>query len=84
MSPEEIKSILEEKIEGSEVQASGDGSHFQVIVVSDSFDGARPVKRQQMIYAHLGDKIQSGELHALSIKTYTQDEWQTAQKLQVG
>lgn len=84
MTPEEIKTILEDKIAGSEVMADGDGSHFQVIVISDDFEGARPVKRQQMIYAHLGDKIQSGELHALSIKTYTQEEWQTAKKLQVG
>jgi acid stress-induced BolA-like protein IbaG/YrbA len=41
------------------------------------------VKKQQKVYATLGDKITSGEVHALTIKTYTSDEWAKAQKLQV-
>jgi acid stress-induced BolA-like protein IbaG/YrbA len=85
MTPEDIKKILEDNIDNVEVvEASGDGSHFQVTVVGDVFDGLRPVKRQQMIYQHLNEHITSGALHALGIKTYTQAEWQTAKKLQVG
>ena len=85
MTPEEITAILSDNMTDAEIpHCSGDGSHFQVIVVSESFAGLRPVKRQQMIYQHLNEHIASGELHAISIKTYTQDEWKTAQKLQVG
>ena len=84
MTPEEIVSILSSNIEGAEIpQCTGDGSHFQVTVVSDSFEGLRPVKRQQMIYQHLNEQITSGALHAIGIKTFTQEEWKTAQKLQV-
>ncbi len=85
MTPEEISTILSSNIADAEIPlCTGDGSHFQVTVVSESFTGLRPVKRQQMIYQHLNEQIASGELHAISIKTYTQDEWKTAQKLQVG
>ena len=84
MTPEEIQSILIEGLENAEVFAEGDGSHFQVTVISNQFDGLRPVRRQQIIYALLGEHITSGVLHALGIKTYTESEWQTAKKLQVG
>ena len=85
MTPEDIVTILEQNIENAEIpECTGDGSHFQVTVVSDSFEGLRPVKRQQTIYQHLNEQITSGELHAIGIKTYTQDEWQTAKKFLVG
>lgn len=84
MTPEDIKQILTDNIENSDVvEATGDGSHFQVTVVSNVFEGLRPVKRQQMVYQHLNEYITSGELHALGIKTYTESEWETAKKLQV-
>ena len=51
MTPEEIRSILLEGLENAEVQADGDGSHFQVIAVSEQFEGQRSVKRQQAISA---------------------------------
>jgi len=84
MTPEEIKAILIEGLENAEVTAEGDGSHFQVTVVSNQFDGLRPVRRQQLVYGLLGEHITSGVLHALGIKAYTETEWQSAKKLQVG
>ena len=84
MTPEEIKSILIDGFKDAEVMADGDGSHFQVTVVSNQFDGLRPVRRQQLIYSLLGEHITSGALHAIGIKTYTDSEWQTAKKLQIG
>jgi acid stress-induced BolA-like protein IbaG/YrbA len=84
MTPEEIKSILVEGFTDAEVMAEGDGSHFQVTVVSNQFDELRPVRRQQLVYGLLGEHITSGALHALGIKTYTESEWKTAKKLQVG
>ena len=84
MTPEEIKSILIEGIENAEVFADGDGSHFQVTVISNKFDGLRAVRRQQLVYGLLGEHITSGALHALGIKAYTETEWQSAKKLQIG
>ena len=84
MTPDEIQSILVAGLDDAEVMADGDGSHFQVTVISNQFDGLRPVRRQQLIYGLLGEHITSGALHALGIKTYTEAEWQSAKKLQVG
>lgn len=75
MSPEEIKAALESAIPESQVEASSDGSHVQVTVVSPAFVGLSPVKKQQMVYGVLQNAIASGAIHAVHMKTYTPDEW---------
>lgn len=83
MSPEEVQKMIEAGLPGCEVKVTGDGSHFDAVVIGDVFEGLSLVKKQQKVYATLGDKITSGEVHALSIKTFTADEYAKAQKLQV-
>ena len=82
MTPDEIKIMIEQGIEGAEVAVDGDGSHFSARVVSDAFDGLNMVKQHQMVYATLGDSM-AGAIHALSIQTYTRAQWERASKLQV-
>lgn len=82
MTPQEIQSMIEAGIEGAEVSVDGDGSHFAARVVSDVFEGVPMVKQHQMVYAALGNSMESA-IHALSIQTYTRAEWQRASKLQV-
>ncbi len=74
MTELEIKQMIEQGISCQSIEINGDGNHFEAIVVSEQFDGKRPVARQQMVYATLQDKISSGELHALSLKTITPAE----------
>ena len=81
MQAEDIKKILEDTLTLDEVYVSGEGSHFQVIAVGDVFDGMSRVKKQQMIYAPLNAFIADGTLHALSIKTFNQEQWQKDKKL---
>ena len=75
MSPEDVKSHIEQGIPGSEVTVSGEGCNLSVVVVSDSFEGKTMVAEQKMVYATVNDYIKSGELHALTIKAYTPEEW---------
>ena len=84
MQPEEIKQLIEAGIPGSEVTAKGDGSHYEVAVVSDAFEGQSIVNKQRMVYATLGDAVTSGAIHAINIKAYTLDEWKAASKMQVS
>lgn len=70
-----IEQMIETGIPGAKATVSGDGSHFDAIVVSDAFIGKSLLQQQRMVYATLGDKITSGELHALSIKSYTCSQW---------
>jgi acid stress-induced BolA-like protein IbaG/YrbA len=54
---------------------SKDLIHFEAIVISDQFCDLRPLARQRLIYAALAPDLQNGKIHALSLKTFTQDEW---------
>jgi len=84
MDPEQVKKLIEAGLPGCEVMVKGDGSHFDAIVVGEVFTGQSPVKQQQLVYATVNDHITSGELHALSIKTYTPEQWEKAKKLQIS
>ena len=76
MLANQVKALLEEKIQGSEVLVEGEGCDFRLTIISDEFQGAMPVKRQQMVYQHLNGMIASGEIHAVTMVTMTQSEWQ--------
>jgi acid stress-induced BolA-like protein IbaG/YrbA len=57
------------------VAVQGDGQHFEAVVVSSEFAGLNRVKRQQRVNAILKPRFDTGELHALSMKTLTPKEW---------
>lgn len=76
LTPTQIKNVLKDETGINSVVVTGDGYHFEVVVVSDVFDGLSRVARQQLIYDKLNPWILSGELHAISLKTYTQSEWE--------
>ncbi|MCO7224026.1 BolA family protein [Pleionea sp. CnH1-48] len=84
MSPEEIQSLLKQSFTDAEVACDGDGSHFSVRVVSDDFEGLSAVKKQQRVYQAVNEHIQSGAIHALTMQTFTHEEWKKASKLQIG
>lgn len=84
MDPEEVKKLILSGLPDCDVTVNGDGSHFDAIVVGDIFDGKSLVAKQKLVYATVNEQITSGQLHALSIKTYTPAEWEKAKKLQVG
>jgi acid stress-induced BolA-like protein IbaG/YrbA len=75
MHPEHIKQLILAGMSCTYLSLDGDGQHFEAIVVSDEFAGLSRVKRQQRVYQTLGDKLASGELHAISFKTLTPEEW---------
>ncbi|RYV01014.1 hypothetical protein SOPP22_19705 [Shewanella sp. OPT22] len=75
MEPKQIEELLKSKLELDEVKVTQDGTHYKVIAIAEFFDGLSPVKRQQAIYAPLTEQIASGALHALTIKTFTPEQW---------
>lgn len=83
MTPQEIKSLIEAGIEGSEAIVEGDdGAHFEAVVISDAFEGLSLVKKHQLVYKTLGDKMKA-EIHALSIRPMTRAEWDKNSGLRV-
>ena len=83
MNPEDVQKMIEAGLPDCEVKVTGDGSHFEAVIIGEVFEGLSLVKKQQKVYATLGDKITSGEVHALTIKTFTAEEYEKAQKLMV-
>lgn len=84
MDPTEVANLIKAGLPDCEVIVKGDGSHFDAIVVGDVFADMSLVKQQQLVYATVVDRITSGQLHALSIKTYTPQDWEKAKKLQIS
>ena len=76
MNADEIKSILEQQLNGCDIEVDVEGSHVNIVVVGDIFQGVRPVQRQQLVYAALREHIASGAIHAVNMKTYSAEEWQ--------
>lgn len=50
-------------------------SHFRVTIVAEVFAGVNRIERQRMVYAALGDLMQT-DIHALSITALTPAEAQ--------
>jgi len=76
----EIQKIIEANLNCNFIKVNGDdGTHFDAVIVSDAFNGHSMIKQHQQVYSALGNMMQS-EIHALSIKTYTPDEWSKINK----
>ena len=75
MQTDAVEKLIRDGMPGAEVRVTGDGSHFEAIVVSEGFSGKSPIQRQRLVMATVRPQIESGELHALSIKTFTPDQW---------
>ena len=52
----------------------GDGCNCSTVVVSSAFEGMSLLARQKMVLATVRENIDSGELHALTIKARTPEE----------
>jgi acid stress-induced BolA-like protein IbaG/YrbA len=74
MTLDEIQTKLEAAIEGATVTMQGDGCNCSTLVVSPTFEGMGLLARQRMVLAAVRTEIDSGELHALSIKARTPEE----------
>jgi acid stress-induced BolA-like protein IbaG/YrbA len=75
MEASEVKKCIEAGIPGAEAMVTADGTKYNAIVVSAEFEGKTMIAEQKMVYATVNDYIQSGDIHALSIKAYTPEEW---------
>jgi len=74
MQNEEVARLIEEGLPGSQVTVTGDGRHFEAVVINEAFTGKTPLQKQRMVMQTVRAQIESDELHALSIKTLTSQE----------
>jgi acid stress-induced BolA-like protein IbaG/YrbA len=74
MNAQDIEQIIANGLACEQLKVTGDGRHWNAVIVSEAFAGKRLIQRHQMVYATLGDKMQTDEIHALSMKTLTPAE----------
>ncbi|WP_306815184.1 BolA family protein [Limnobacter parvus] len=72
--PETVRGYIAQGLECEHLTVSGDGQHFEAVIVASAFEGLRLIQRHQKVYAVLGDRMRA-EIHALSMKTLTPTEW---------
>jgi len=75
-APEHLDVVDESALHAGHAGA-GSGGHFRVVIVSGRFRNQDLLSRQRAVYAALGSAMQS-EVHALSLRTLTPEEWAQA------
>ena len=76
VTSEQIKSYIADALACDHVEVAGDGHHFEAVIVSPEFRGKNRVQQHQVVYRALGDRMRE-EIHALSMRTFTPEEWAT-------
>jgi acid stress-induced BolA-like protein IbaG/YrbA len=77
--PEDIQTYIEQGLACELVRVAGDGHHFEAVIVSPAFRGKSRVQQHQLVYRALGDRMRE-EIHALSMQTFTPEDWAAANR----
>jgi acid stress-induced BolA-like protein IbaG/YrbA len=74
VTPESIKTSIAAGLVCEHLEVRGDGQHWEAVIVSKAFEGIPRVRQHQLVYAALGERMRE-EIHALSMRTLTPEEW---------
>jgi len=75
LTAQELQDLIAAGLPCDYLQVNGDGRHWFATLVSAEFEGKRLIQRHQRVYATLGNRIMTDEVHALSMRTYSPTEW---------
>ncbi|MDI1309160.1 MAG: BolA/IbaG family iron-sulfur metabolism protein [Methylotenera sp.] len=75
LSAQQLEAYITQNLACEYIKVLGDdGTHFESVIVSNAFVGKSMLQQHQLVYSALGDRMRS-EIHALSMKTYTPEQW---------
>ena len=75
MTADQLKQKLRLRFtDAQEIHSQGEGDRFAVRIISNEFINLTLVRRQQLVYKLFSQELQSGELHALSLRLLTPQE----------
>lgn len=69
-----VEVVDESHLHAGHAGAASGGGHFRAFVVSSVFEGQSAVQAQRLVYGALSEEM-GGEIHALSIRTATPEQW---------
>lgn len=76
MRTDEVVALIKLGFPDADVMIDGEDCSFSVIVISDTFAGLSLLKKQQSVLATVSEPLKTGDLHAITVKCFTQDEWE--------
>jgi acid stress-induced BolA-like protein IbaG/YrbA len=76
VTAQELQDLIGAGLPCAHLQVQGDGRHWYATLVSAEFEGKRLIQRHQRVYATLGNRMMTDEVHALSMRTYSPTEWE--------
>ncbi len=75
MQPQSIEELIKNHINCDYVKVESDDlTHFTAVIVSEDFNQKSKIMRHRLVYAALGDHMQS-DIHAFSFQSYTPEEY---------
>lgn len=84
MMPHQVKERIESGLApGTEAvvnEFSGGDDHYSVLIISSSFNGLPLIKRHRLVMDLFQTEIESGEVHALTIRALTPEQWSQEQR----
>jgi acid stress-induced BolA-like protein IbaG/YrbA len=78
INPSQVESMIKTGLPDAQIQIqdlTGGGDHYQVVVISSTFEGKGLVQQHQIVYGTVQQAMSSEAIHALSLKTYTPQAW---------
>ena len=61
------------------IDTNGMNNHFSIFIISDKFLNMSLINRHKLIYKQF-EKELTNQIHALQLKTYTNEEWHKDKK----
>ena len=74
LTPDSVKIYIQDNLACEHVEVAGDGQHFEAVIVSTEFRDKNRVQQHQIVYRALGERMRE-EIHALSMRTLTPEQW---------
>ena len=70
----DITQFLKSKFPEADISFDGEDCSSKVLIISEQFEGLNSLQRHKLVLGALKDHFQSGELHALSLRTKSPTE----------
>lgn len=79
MTPEQLKVKIEQIAPGTNaeiIDLTGTMDHYKAIIISPAFEGKMSVDQHRIVMKHLQTEIDSNEVHALTMKTFSPAQYE--------
>ena len=77
MEVDDVKALILREVPDAEIHVQGEGCNFSVDIISESFSSVTKLNRQKKVLSSIKEQLATGEIHAMSVKAFTPEEWKT-------